>query len=121
VVSYASSPPYPLVAGADPKPTVAATAAVLSTCFRQVEFAGILRGTKHTAAARAVIDLFLSEEFQAQLPESNFVYPVRRGVALPQVFVQFGPPSPNPFTMSAADIAAHREEWLETWKTAAIG
>jgi thiamine transport system substrate-binding protein len=121
VVSYASSPPYPLIAGADPKPTMATTAAVLSTCFRQVEFAGILKGTKHRDAARQVIDLFLSEEFQKQLPESNFVYPVRVGIELPQAFEKYGQPSPDPFRASAADIAAHRDEWLETWKTAAIG
>ena len=43
VVSYASSPPAE-VYYADPKPDDAPTGALTDTCFRQVEFAGVLRG-----------------------------------------------------------------------------
>lgn len=45
VVSYASSPPAEVVYS-DPPIDAPPTAVIESTCFRQVEFAGVLRGTK---------------------------------------------------------------------------
>ena len=47
VVSYASSPPAEVIF-ADPPRTDAPTAVVTSTCFRQIEFAGVLDGTDCT-------------------------------------------------------------------------
>ena len=44
VVSYGSSPPFEVLFAAEPLDT-APTGVVESTCFRQVEFAGVLRGT----------------------------------------------------------------------------
>ena len=52
VVSYASSPPAEVVFAETPL-TDAPTAVIESTCFRQVEFAGVLAGTEHAAAAKA--------------------------------------------------------------------
>ena len=46
VVSYGTSPPAEVVF-ADPPIDAATTAAIDTTCFRQVEFAGVLRGTEH--------------------------------------------------------------------------
>ena len=121
VVSYASSPPAGVIFAPDPKPAAPTTASVPGTCFRQIEFAGILRGTKHEDAARQLIDFMLTDQFQAELPMSNFVYPVRTGTALPELFQQFGAPSPEPVTLDPADIAAHRDDWVETWHTATLG
>ena len=59
VVSYATSPPAEVIA-ADPQPATAPTAVVPSTCFRQIEFAGVLAGAKHVANAHAFIDFLLS-------------------------------------------------------------
>jgi thiamine transport system substrate-binding protein len=120
VVSYASSPPATIVFAEEPKPTEPTTASVNTTCFRQVEFAGILRGTKHTAQARRLIDFLVGKEFQDELPLSNFVYPVRKDATLPQLFVDFGQPSPDPFTISPEDIAAHRDQWIKQWTDAVL-
>ncbi len=114
VVSYASSPPYPMLYG-DPKPAAPPTANIDTTCFRQVEFAGVLAGTKHAPAARALVDFLITDQFQSELPESNFVYPARTGVALPQVFQQYGKPAPQPFTIAPDVIAAERDGWIEQW------
>ena len=81
VVSYGSSPPAAVLFGKDPKAKVSPIGVVASTCFRQVEFAGILRNSKRTAEARAVIDFLVGPEFQADLPLSLFVFPARTGVA----------------------------------------
>ena len=115
VVSYASSPPATIIYATDPKPTEPTTGNVDSTCFRQVEFAGILAGTKHEAAARRLIDFLVSEQFQSALPESNFVYPVRTGAALPDLFERFAKPVAAPLTIAPAEIAANRDRWVTTW------
>ena len=59
MVSYASSPPAEIVYAADPKPTTPGTSVMTDRCFRQVEYAGVLAGTKHPPAARAVVDWLL--------------------------------------------------------------
>jgi len=114
VVSYASSPPAEVVF-ADPKIDKATTASVDSTCFRQVEFAGVLRGTEHLAAARQLVDFLLSARFQQELPLNLFVYPVNDRIALPKVFTDNATVPAHPATMDPATIAANREAWLKTW------
>jgi thiamine transport system substrate-binding protein len=114
VVSYASSPPAEVVF-ADPPIDKATTASVDSTCFRQVEFAGVLRGTKHAEAARQLVDFLLSARFQQELPLNLFVYPVNDKVALPKVFTDNATVPAHPATMDPATIAANREAWLEQW------
>ena len=120
VVSYATSPPYPLVTGDEPRPTVPATANVPDTCFRQIEFAGILDGSAHVAEARQLIDFLAGKEYQESLPLSNFVYPIRADATVPGVFTKYAPLSPKPWTMSPDDIAKNRDAWIETWTNAVL-
>ncbi len=115
VVSYASSPPAEIVYAADPKPATPGTSVMTDGCFRQVEYAGILAGTSNVAAARTVIDWLLSPEVQSDVPLSMFVFPARDGVALPQVFTDFAAVPLAPLSLPADEIAAHREEWVDTW------
>ena len=63
VVSYATSPPAEVLF-ADPRPTQAPTAVAALTCFRQYEFAGVLRGTKHEPQAQLLIDYLVTRRFQ---------------------------------------------------------
>jgi thiamine transport system substrate-binding protein len=114
VVSYASSPPAEVIY-ADPPITEAPTGVVTAGCYRQVEGAGILVGTKHEAEARRLIDFLLSERFQADVPLSMFVYPVRTGVALPPEFVGHAVTPADVSVLDPADIEAHREAWIDTW------
>ncbi len=82
VVSYASSPPAEVIFAETPL-TEAPTAVVESTCFRQVEFAGVLAGTKHDAAAQRFIDFMVGTTFQNDMPLNMFVYPVNTKAVLP--------------------------------------
>ena len=84
-------------------------------CFRQVEYAGVLKGTKHPEAARAVVDWLLSPAVQADVPLSMFVFPVLDTVALPKVFSDFAARPAEPLTLDPAQIDANRSAWLETW------
>jgi len=114
VVSYASSPPAEIT---DPTAdsTEAPTGALLDTCFRQVEYAGVLQGAKNPSGAKEVVDFLLSHEFQASVAESMYVYPVDASVALPAGWQQFAPVATAPATLDPATIAANRGAWIAAW------
>jgi thiamine transport system substrate-binding protein len=120
VVSYSTSPPATIYYAKEPKPTEPTTASVDSSCFGQVEFAGILRGTKHATEARRLIDFLVGVEFQDDLPLSNFVYPVRKDATLPDLFVRFARPVSHPLTVPPDEITAHRDEWIKQWTNAVL-
>jgi len=117
VVSYASSPPYEVPDGAETAPTTA----LLDTCFRQVEYAGVLAGAKNPDGAKKVVDWLLSSAVQAAIPESMYVYPVDSSVQLPESWVQFAPMADKPYTVAPADIAANRDAWLKAWTDLVVG
>jgi thiamine transport system substrate-binding protein len=116
VVSYGSSPPAEVVF-ADPPIDAPPTAVLEPTCFRQVEFAGVLRGTERTDEARALIDFLLSTPFQEDMPLNLFVYPANREARLPEVFTDFAVVPREPLTLDPATIASRREEWVDEWTT----
>ena len=112
VVSYASSPP----ATVNKKGTAAQAGTLLDTCFRQTEFAGVLKGTEHRRAARRFIDFMLSRAFQADMPEQMFVFPVREGVELPESFAKFADLADDSgATVAPDDIEQNRERWIREW------
>lgn len=114
VVSYGSSPPAEVVFAVPPRDD-APTGVVGSTCFRQVEYAGVLRGTKHADEAAQLTKFLLSDTFQKELPLTLFVYPANPEVALPDVFVKFAVVPSNPFTIDPASIAENRQQWQDQW------
>jgi thiamine transport system substrate-binding protein len=114
VVSYASSPPAE-VYFADPQPADAPTAALTDTCFRQIEFAGVLRGARNSRGARRLVDFMLSERFQADMPLQMFVYPARARTPLPPVFTRFAAVPRAPLSLPPDEIGQHREEWIDQW------
>ncbi len=114
VVSYASSPPAEVIY-ADPPVTEAPTGVITDGCYRQVEAAGILRGTAHPDEAGAFIDFLLSERVQGDVATSMFVYPVRGGVELPPVFLDHAVRPSDVASLPPAEIGERREEWIDTW------
>ncbi|MER5831667.1 thiamine ABC transporter substrate-binding protein [Streptomyces sp. NPDC002130] len=114
VVSYASSPPAEVVF-ADPKPSTAPTGVVEGTCFRQVEYAGLLSNAKNTKGGKALLDFLISQRFQEDMPLNMFVYPVTEGAQVPPEFVKYGPQAKDPETMAPAQIADHRDQWVKSW------
>jgi thiamine transport system substrate-binding protein len=115
VVSYASSPPAEIVYAADPKPTKPSTSVMTDGCFRQVEYAGVLKGTKNPLAARAVVDWLLSPAVQADVPLSMFVLPAVPGTPLPKVFTDFAATPADPLTLDPALIDKNRSAWIDAW------
>ncbi len=119
VVSYATSPAAEVIFAARP-PTTAPTAAVTSTCFRQIELAGVLTGAKNVDGAHALIDFMLSERFQAAMPESMFVLPVRTGTPLPAAFRRYAVSPARPLELPAAEIGRNRDRWIDEWTRAVL-
>ena len=120
VVSYASSPPAEVVFAETPL-SEAPTAAVPTTCFRQIEFAGVLAGTKHPEAAQAFIDFMLSTTFQDDMPLNMFVYPVNTKAVLPDEFVKYSVVPDKPLLLSPDEIAANRDKWIDQWTSTVLG
>jgi thiamine transport system substrate-binding protein len=114
VVSYGTSPPAEVLF-ADPPVDEAPTAVLPETCFRQIEFAGVLRGTDAPDEARRLVDFLIGEEFQAEIALNLFVYPARADVALPAVFTDHAVVPDDPHTLDPAVIDANREDWIATW------
>ena len=120
VVSYASSPAAEVAFSATPlndSPT--ATINAPGTCFRQVEFVGILAGTRNRDLAEKFIDFMLDVPFQEGMPLTMFVYPVNRQAVLPEVFTKFSQPANEPAT-NPAELAANRDTWIEAWTQAVL-
>ena len=114
VVSYATSPAAEVIFAGQPLDE-SPTAAVEDGCYRQVEYAGVLRGARNPDGAGALIDFMLSERFQSDVPGSMFVYPVRRGVALPREFQQHAIVPESPVSFPPDVIAAGRDDWIDSW------
>ncbi|MEU0070442.1 thiamine ABC transporter substrate-binding protein [Streptomyces sp. NPDC006332] len=114
VVSYASSPPAEVIY-ADPKPKTAPTGVASGTCFRQVEYAGLLSNASNTKGGKALLDFLLTKEFQEDMPMNMFVYPVREGAQVPKEFTEYGPQAKDPKTMDPARIADNRDQWVKSW------
>ncbi|SNX64340.1 thiamine transport system substrate-binding protein [Streptomyces sp. TLI_55] len=114
VVSYASSPPAEVIY-ADPKPTTAPTGVADGTCFRQVEYAGLLSNARNAEGGKAFLDFLLTKQFQDDMPLNMFVYPVREGAQVPAEFTKYGPQAKHPETMDPAKIADNRDDWVKSW------
>jgi thiamine transport system substrate-binding protein len=120
VVSYGSSPPAEVIF-ADPPRDDAPTGVIEDTCFRQVEFAGVLRGTDAPDAARLLVDFLVSERFQSELALNLFVYPANSAVGLPQEFVDFAVVPDTSRTLDPAVIDAERSTWIDEWTELVLG
>jgi thiamine transport system substrate-binding protein len=112
VVSYGSSPPAEMIY-ASPKPATAPTAVAALTCYRQVEFAGVLRGTKHEREAQLLIDYLTGIKFQEDLPLTLFVYPANTKAKLPTEFIKYSLRPELPLQLDPKLIAERRTAWLD--------
>lgn len=116
VVSYASSPPVEVHYAETPL-TEAPTAAVTTagTTFRQIEFVGILKGTKKQALAEKLVDFLLDIRFQEDIPLQMFMFPANKNADLPEVFVKYATVAKTPVKVSSEAIDQNREHWIEAW------
>lgn len=121
VVSYGSSPAAEVYFAEDP-PEEAPTGSIIgpNTCFRQIEFVGILKGTENRDLAEAWVDFMLSVPFQEDVPLQMFVFPVNPEADLPQVFMDHVQIPEEPATLAPERIDQNRESWIEAWNEAVL-
>ena len=115
VVSYGSSPPAEVLYAEKPIDTPP-TVVIESTCFRQTEYVGALRGTRNPNLAAQLISYLLDVPFQESMPLSLFVFPVNKNATLPDLFTKFAVAPKNPLTLDPTDIEKNRDAWLNSWR-----
>lgn len=117
VVSYNTSPAAEVIF-ATAKLNEAPTASLVGDgmCFRQIEFAGILKGTKKLPLARKFIDFLLSVLFQEDIPMKMFMFPVNPNAALPSEFLKYAQQPQKPSLLAPESIAANLDNWIAQWR-----
>jgi thiamine transport system substrate-binding protein len=116
VVSYGTSPAAEVIYAETPlddAPTASITGP--DTCFRQVEFVGILKGTRHRALAEKFVDFMLGQQFQEDVPLQMFVYPVNPHAALPEEFTKYAQAPEQTAQLDPNVIAENRDAWIQAW------
>lgn len=121
VVSYGSSPPAEVVF-AETELSDAPTASIVedNMCFRQIEYAGILKGTKERELAEKFIDFMLDIPFQEDMPLQMFVFPVNTNATLPEEFIKYAQIPQEPASLDPALIANNRDKWIQDWTLAVL-
>ncbi len=115
-VSYSSSPAYEII-GADKPVDEPLTVAVTNddTCFRQIEFVGILNGTKKLKLAQAWIDFMLSQKYQEDIPGKLYMLPSNSKASLDPVFKKYLSIPQKPVYIDPKTIEQNRELWIKAW------
>ncbi len=110
VVSYSSSPAFEH-----------GTQVLTQTCFRQVEYAGVLAGAQNEVGARKFVDFMLSPTVQAEIPDAMYMDPVDPDAKLPADWEKYAATIDAPITVPVAELGAKREQWIKAWTADVVG
>jgi thiamine transport system substrate-binding protein len=115
VLSYSTSPAYHI--GAEKKTNY--KAAMFSEGHAtQVEVAGLVATSTQAELGKRFLAFLVSEEAQALLPETNWMYPARTpGAGLPESFRQIDVPK-KALMSDPAELARNRRAWIDEWLAA---
>jgi len=82
--------------------------------YLQIEGMGILKGSKNMELSKKFIDFILTEDFQEEIPLTNWMFPVNPGVKLPDSFSYA--PAPNTIlSMDSYEIQKNQKRWIDEW------
>ena len=115
-LSYSTSPAFTV--SEDKQST--STGALPGTCFRQVEYAGVIAGAQNEVSAQTFIEFMLSHDVQADIPGEMYMYPVVKETELPEEWVRFAPLADKPYTLTAAELSDGRDRWIRAWTAAVL-
>ena len=111
VLSYITSPAYHL----EYEKTERFRAAIFQDGhFRQIEFAGIIKGTKHIKMAKNFIDFMLSDKFQNEIPLTNWMFPIIQYESLPDSF-RIAPIPKKVLALRPVLVNHQNSKWLKAW------
>jgi thiamine transport system substrate-binding protein len=111
VLSYTTSPAY----HAEYEDTTRYKALIFKEGnYLQIEGAGILKGSKNIPAAKKFIDFMLTEDFQEEIPLTNWMFPVNKSVSLPDSFKYAPFPDIN-LSIDSYSIQKNQKKWINDW------
>lgn len=117
VLSYGSSP----AAEVNKEGSDSATVSLPDTCFRQTEYAAVLKGAKNPDGAQKFIDFLLTKAVQETFPSEMFVYPVNPEAKIPETWAKFAKPAATPIKVDPELIAKESDKWVKDWTAAVLG
>jgi thiamine transport system substrate-binding protein len=83
--------------------------------FREIGFAGIIKGSKNMYLAKKFIEYMLTEDFQKHIPEKQWTMPVINNIELPESYANL----PVPTKDLSAEAFKHKnffsDKWLDKW------
>ncbi|MCF7944283.1 MAG: thiamine ABC transporter substrate-binding protein [Spirochaetia bacterium] len=82
--------------------------------YSQVEGIGLLKNAEHEANGKEFIDFILSEQFQEIIPLTNWMYPARKDIDLPESY-EFAPKAPVGISLPAEKIKKESDDRLQEW------
>ncbi len=86
--------------------------------YMQIEGLGIVKNAPHRKAAELFVQFSLSKDFQKEIPLTNWMYPVSKGVTLPDSF-SYAPIPAKRLMLPSALVKDHLDSWLTQWTDAA--
>jgi thiamine transport system substrate-binding protein len=112
VLSYTTSPAYHIMEENTQKYKAMDLA---EGNYMEVEVAGMLAGSQHQDLARKFLQFLMTQDFQKQIPTTNWMFPVTDiGSDLPPVFGQIPAPKQS-LLLPPDEVAAHRAAWVKEW------
>lgn len=82
--------------------------------YLQVEGMGLVKGAPHPRLARAFLDFVLTEDFQGEIPLTNWMYPVDAQGRTPESF-RLAPRPGKTLNLPAAEVRRNQERWIAAW------
>lgn len=111
VLSYTTSPPYHV----EYENTTRYQALIFEEGnYQQIEGMGILKGAKNMEMARRFLDFILTENFQGEIPLTNWMFPVNPKVRLPDSF-RYAPKPKRTLSLDTYTITKNQERWIQGW------
>lgn len=116
VVSYATSPLESL----DEATGQTRTVSLEATCYDQIEYASVVKGTKNAKGAKEFIEFLLSKDVQDTLLDTMYVFPVSSEAKIDEKVLKYTPPSKSALTISPDVLEENRDKWLKQWNTIVV-
>ena len=111
VLSYTTSPAYHV----EYEETTRYRAAIFREGnYLQIEGMGIVKGSRHLPLAKKFIDFIITEDFQKEIPLTNWMFPVNPDVELPDSF-DYAPKPGIILSIPSDRIQQNRDRWIEGW------
>lgn len=79
-----------------------------------IEGLGLVKGAKHAAAGKELIDFVLTDE-QLKIAVADSMYPVNSSLALPDAY-QYAPKPAKNLKLDANLLERKQNEWLDAWE-----